>query len=237
MTTQDVHEGAAIYFDGTSSRKHQVTLRVGAALEVVEDGAVVATWPFEAIRRADGSTVNRLRLSCAAAAPLARLEIEDPATIAAVTARSSALDVDHGGRHHVARIVFWSGAAIASIAGHGCLRPAADRRSLGAAGAVFGRAADRHRGRPADPDVVRRQDLRGAGRQGGVPDHGREAPGRGRYRASARCQRAAAQGPERASRCPAAKSTSSTRCWRRPRARTRSPASSRTSSGTSITAT
>ncbi|HZO48446.1 MAG TPA: M48 family metallopeptidase [Xanthobacteraceae bacterium] len=115
MTMQDAQEVAAVYFDGASSRKHQVTLRVGAALEIVEDGAVVATWPFEAIRRADGSTVNRLRLSCAAAAPLARLEIEDPATIAAVTARSSALDVDRGGRRHVARIVFWSGAAVVSI--------------------------------------------------------------------------------------------------------------------------
>ena len=167
MTTQDAQAGA-VYFDGTSSRKHQVTLRVGAALEIVEDGAVVATWPFEAIRRADGSTVNRLRLSCAAAAPLARLEIEDPATIAAVTARSSALDIDRGGRHHVARIVFWSGAADRVDRWHGRLRPAADRRSIGAAGAVFGRAADRHGGRPAGAHVIRRQDLRGAGRQGGV---------------------------------------------------------------------
>ena len=108
MTMQDVQEGAAVYFDGTSSRKHQVTLRLGAALEIVEDGAVVATWPFEAIRRADGSAVNRLRLSCTAAAPLARLEIEDPATIAAVTARCSALDVDRGGPRQTARIVFWS---------------------------------------------------------------------------------------------------------------------------------
>ena len=115
MTMQDVHEGAAVYFDGASSRKHQVTLRLGTALEIVEDGAVVATWPLEAIRRADGSTVSRLRLSCTAAAPLARLEIEDTATIAAVTARSSALDVGRGGRRHTARIVFWSAAAVASI--------------------------------------------------------------------------------------------------------------------------
>jgi predicted Zn-dependent protease len=122
MTMQDVHEGAAVYFDGASSRKHQVTLRIGAAhlgtaLEIVEDGAVVATWPFEAIRRADGSTVSRLRLSCSAAAPLARLEIEDQATIAAVTARGNALDVGRGGRRHTARIVFWSAAAVASIIG------------------------------------------------------------------------------------------------------------------------
>ena len=46
MTMQDVQEGPAVYFDGASSRKHQVTLRLGSALDIVEDGAVVATWPF-----------------------------------------------------------------------------------------------------------------------------------------------------------------------------------------------
>ena len=57
----------AIYYDGTSSRKRQVTLRPGIALEIVENGAVVATWPFAEIRRADGG--RRIRLSCLSALP------------------------------------------------------------------------------------------------------------------------------------------------------------------------
>ena len=116
MTMQDVQQGAAVYFDGASSRKHQVTLRLGSALDIVQDGAVVATWPFEKIRRAEGRS-DRLRLSSLSAAPLARLEIDDPATIEAVTARCTALDVHRGGPKQTLRIVFWSAAAIVSILG------------------------------------------------------------------------------------------------------------------------
>src|SRR5262245_36093143 len=116
MTTQDAQEGAAVYFDGASSRKHQVTLRLGSHLDIVENGAVVGTWPFETIRRADAAA-NRLRLGSTSAAPLARIEIDDPATIDAVIRHCPALDVDRGGPAHTWRIVFWSAAAIASILG------------------------------------------------------------------------------------------------------------------------
>jgi Zn-dependent protease with chaperone function len=119
MTTQDirdVQEGAAVYFDGASSRKRQITVRLGSELDIVEDGAVVATWPFDQIRRADG-TAGRLRLSCTTAAPLARLEIDDPQTIQAVIARAIALDAHRGGPTHTLRIVFWSVAAVCSIVG------------------------------------------------------------------------------------------------------------------------
>jgi Zn-dependent protease with chaperone function len=114
MTTETVQEGPAVYFDGTSSRRHQVTLRLGASLEIVEDGAVVATWPFDAVRRADGAS-GRLRLSATSAPALARLEVEDQATAAALVARCTALDADRGGPRQTVRIVFWSAAAIASI--------------------------------------------------------------------------------------------------------------------------
>lgn len=114
MTTPDAPEALAVYFDGTSSRKHQVTLRLGSALEIVENDAVVANWPFDTIRRADGAA-SRLRLSSTSAAPLARLEIDDAATIAAMTARCPKLDVDRGGPKQTARIVFWSAGAICSI--------------------------------------------------------------------------------------------------------------------------
>ena len=185
MTMQDVQQGAAVYFDGTSSRKHQVTLRLGAALEIVEDGAVVATWPFEAIRRADGAT-GPAAPELLSAAPLARLEIDDPATIEAVTARCTALDVIAADRSISLRIVFWSAAAIASILAIVVYGLPHARRSVGAAGAVFGRAADGPGGRFAGAGVIRRQGLRGARRQGGVREAGREDQDRGRHRASAR---------------------------------------------------
>jgi Zn-dependent protease with chaperone function len=118
MTMQDVQESAqksqAAYFDGASGRKRQVTLRFDTVLDIIEDGAVVATWPFEDIRRAD-SPAGRLRLSCISAAPLARLEIDDTATTHAVIARAPKLDADRGGPKHTFRIVFWSVAAVCSI--------------------------------------------------------------------------------------------------------------------------
>jgi Zn-dependent protease with chaperone function len=114
MTMQDAQEGAAIYFDGASNRKRQVTLRLGSALDVIENGAVVATWPFDAIRRVDGPA-GRLRLTCGSAPELARLEVEDAVTRDAIIARSTALDAHRGGPKQTLRIVLWSGAAIASI--------------------------------------------------------------------------------------------------------------------------
>src|SRR5262245_8290662 len=114
MTTMDVQEGPAVYFDGAASRKHQVTLRVGSTLDVVEDGAVVAVWPLHDIRRVDGPA-GRLRLSCKFAAPLARIEIDDAATGQAVIARCPALDADSGAPRQSLRIVAWSGAAMCSI--------------------------------------------------------------------------------------------------------------------------
>jgi predicted Zn-dependent protease len=116
MTMQEVQQGAAVYFDGASSRKHQVTLRLGPSLEVVRDGSVVATWPFDKIRRAEGRS-DRLRLSSLSAAPLARLEIDDAATAQAVIARCTALDVHRGGPNQTRRVVLWSAAAIVSILG------------------------------------------------------------------------------------------------------------------------
>jgi Zn-dependent protease with chaperone function len=114
MTMQDVQESQAAYFDGASSRKRQVALRLDAGLAIVEDGVVVATWPFDDIRRAD-SPAGRLRLSCTSAPQLARLEIDDHATIQAIIARAPKLDADRGGPKQTFRIVSWSVAAICSI--------------------------------------------------------------------------------------------------------------------------
>ena len=104
---------SVIYFDGTSNRRHDVSLRCGKALDIVENGVVVASWPYDNLKVADGGQ-NTLRLKCASAPPLARLEIADPAIQQDIKARARFLDAGRGGKQTL-RIVGWSLAAIASI--------------------------------------------------------------------------------------------------------------------------
>src|SRR5262245_52144068 len=85
---------SAIYYDGTSNRKRQVTLTIPAdAIEIVENGETMARWPYADIRRADGG--RALRLSCVSALPLARLEIADKAQAARLLEVCHALDEGH----------------------------------------------------------------------------------------------------------------------------------------------
>lgn len=108
-TTTDI---PAVYFDGTSNRKRAVTLRLGDALEIVEDGAAVAAWPYADVRRADGR--KALRLQCVTALPLARLEIADADAAAQLVARLPNLEAGRGATQ-TGRIVAWSLAAAVSI--------------------------------------------------------------------------------------------------------------------------
>src|SRR5687767_8779008 len=104
----------AIYFDGMSSRRRVATLVFSDALEIGSDEGAVARWAYDDIRRAD-SPSGTLRLSCQTAPALARLEIRDAALATELTSRCAKLDDHHLGRRGVARIVFWSLAATASI--------------------------------------------------------------------------------------------------------------------------
>ena len=108
----DIQENAAVFYDGTSNRKRSVTLRLGDELAIVEDGAVVATWPYADVRRADGK--KRLRLLCTSALPLARLEIADAEAASKLAALCSQLDAGRGPAQ-TGRIVAWSVAAAVSI--------------------------------------------------------------------------------------------------------------------------
>jgi predicted Zn-dependent protease len=108
----DTSQIAAVFYDGTSNRKRSVTLRLADALEIVEDGAVAATWPYADVRRADGR--KALRLLCTSALPLARLEIADPQAAAQVTSHFPQLDAGRG-PGQTGRIVAWSLAAAVSI--------------------------------------------------------------------------------------------------------------------------
>jgi Zn-dependent protease with chaperone function len=107
-------EHSAVFLDGRSNRKRAVALRLGGALDIVEGDAVTASWPYDAIRRADGPP-QMLRLSCVSALPLARLEIADAATQGMVAAYCKSLNADRAPAGQTWRIVFWSLAAVCSI--------------------------------------------------------------------------------------------------------------------------
>jgi hypothetical protein len=53
----------AIYFDGVTNRPHAVVLRFGPNLDLVENNAVLASWPYDDLRSADGAPLT-LRLKC-----------------------------------------------------------------------------------------------------------------------------------------------------------------------------
>jgi Zn-dependent protease with chaperone function len=103
-----------IFFDGVSSRRRQVRLTLGDALEISEEGAAPVRWSYADIRRAD-SPPGILRLACTAAPPLARLEIRDAVLAADVAARCLRLDEHRTSRRGIAKIVGWSVAAAVSI--------------------------------------------------------------------------------------------------------------------------
>jgi Zn-dependent protease with chaperone function len=104
----------ALYFDGTSSKRRVVTLRLADGLEIEADGRRIATWPYTDIRRAD-SPSGKLRVGCVSASQLARLEIRDAALAAELVVRCGKLDENVLGRRGVAAIVGWSLAATVSI--------------------------------------------------------------------------------------------------------------------------
>jgi len=104
----------AVFFDGASNRRRIVALELSDALEIREDGELLARWAFADIRRAD-SPPGLLRLSCLTAPALARLEIRDAQLMAALVARCDRLEQDLPNRKGVAGIVGWSLAAAVSI--------------------------------------------------------------------------------------------------------------------------
>src|ERR1700754_1378250 len=106
--------GSAIFFDGTSSRRHLVTLEFKDQLEINEPPGPSIAWCYDDIRRAD-SPVGIVRLTCLTAPPLARLEIRDALVASELVFRCADLEKNVPGRHGVAAIVGWSLAAAISI--------------------------------------------------------------------------------------------------------------------------
>src|ERR1043165_3562740 len=105
---------SAVFLDGRSNRKRAVTLRFAAGLDIAEQDAVIESCPSDQVRRADGPP-GILRLACATALPLARLEVSDAATIGAVAAYCGSLGAGATLARQTWLIVFWSLAAACSI--------------------------------------------------------------------------------------------------------------------------
>lgn len=110
----DAPRRLATYFDGVTSRRHVVALRFDEHLDLVADGAAIASWAYDDLRATDGGP-GTLRLKCVSALPLARLEVADPTAQADIRARARFLELERGGPGQIGRIVAWSLAAIVSI--------------------------------------------------------------------------------------------------------------------------
>jgi Zn-dependent protease with chaperone function len=94
-----------------------IELRLANTVEIIENGTCLASWPYSDIRRVD-APAGAMRLSCVGAAPLARLELRDPASWREVENRCPALGGPGGvQRISVVRIVAWSLAATVVIVG------------------------------------------------------------------------------------------------------------------------
>ena len=103
------------YFDGVSSRRRDVIVRIGPTLEIIEGETCLADWGFDDLRKLD-SLPETLKLRSIAAPELASLTLSDPEAITFVRAHAQKLSFDgHEPKHGVWRIVALSLAAAASI--------------------------------------------------------------------------------------------------------------------------
>ncbi len=133
-------------------------------LEINEDEQPLAAWAYADIRRAD-SPPSMLRVSCATAPALARLEVRDTVLAGQLVSRCAGMDDDIPGRRGVAAIIGWSLAATVSIIAVVLFGlPLAADRLAPLVPAAFERRPERCRRRP-DQETVRRQGLRQCGRR------------------------------------------------------------------------
>lgn len=88
---QEKITGAAIYSDGHLESGRPVELVFGPTLEIVEDGALRAAWPYADVRRLPAPG-GRMRLRAVAAPKKAWVEIGDPVTQREIERRCLLLD-------------------------------------------------------------------------------------------------------------------------------------------------
>jgi len=104
----------ATFYDGVSGRRRTVALRTGIVLEIVEDDTLIASWPWETLRRVDAAR-GLLRLTSTGAPELARLEITSPSLISRISEMAPRFRGDETTSVSSFRIVGWSLAAAVSI--------------------------------------------------------------------------------------------------------------------------
>jgi Zn-dependent protease with chaperone function len=109
--------GTALYFDGTSSARHNVTLEAAPdGLRIAgADGALIAQWPYSELR-AQSAPDDVMRLRRAGGPELARLEIRDPALIAKIDDYADSLDRTGATDRRLRKYVIgWTFAAAVSL--------------------------------------------------------------------------------------------------------------------------
>ena len=109
--------GPGLYFDGTSSARHSVTVEAAPeALRILgADGAILAVWPYADLR-AQPAPSNMMRLRRSGGPELARLEIRDVALMAEIDERAGNLDrTGSTERRQRKRAILWSFAAAVSL--------------------------------------------------------------------------------------------------------------------------
>jgi len=109
--------GAGVYFDGTTSARHAVTVEAapGGLRIVGTDGAEIAAWPYSELR-AQSAPDDVMRLRRAGGPELARLEIRDPALIADIDERADSLDRSGTVERQLRkRVVAWTLVATVSL--------------------------------------------------------------------------------------------------------------------------
>ena len=128
--------GRGEFYDGTSARRHDVTLSAevdglvlmedcaalskdgpvlaGDRVAIAGDRIALARWPFAEIRRRDAPD-GLYRFACVSASDLARLEIRDPALAAELACRCPRLEDGRPGLRTVRGILLWSFVAAASL--------------------------------------------------------------------------------------------------------------------------
>ncbi len=114
MTTS----GNAIFFDGKTTARHDVTVELAAGALHIRRGGPDGCWPNGATTRS--SRCRRRRESCAWRRPgnpvLARLEVRDPQLAAAIDELSVPVDRSGAGERRMRRkVVVWSLAATVSL--------------------------------------------------------------------------------------------------------------------------
>ncbi|SCY90694.1 M48 family metallopeptidase [Microvirga guangxiensis] len=104
----------AVFYDGVSARRRDVTLTVTASsLDIHEGGEWIASWPVADVRRKDAPD-GVVRVTREGGPDLARLDVTDPTDQAAIRLHCHRLDAPEH-KERTGRIVFWSAATAVSI--------------------------------------------------------------------------------------------------------------------------